>query len=61
MQRLEVSGAVRPLYGSLGENRLIHTFLKKNKLENKRFLTEYKQALPDFDLFLSSPCYDLTR
>jgi len=24
MQRLEVSGAVRPIYGSLGVKRLIH-------------------------------------
>jgi len=26
MQRLEVSGAVRPIYGSLGVKRLIHMF-----------------------------------
>ena len=30
MQRLEVSGAVRPIYGSLGAKRLIkHHVLKK--------------------------------
>ena len=27
MQRLEVSGAVRPIYGSLGVKRLIGTFI----------------------------------
>jgi len=28
MQRLEVSGVVRPIYGSLGVKRLIHNFLQ---------------------------------
>ena len=31
MQRLEVSCAVRPIYGSLGVKRLMHKFLFYNK------------------------------
>ena len=31
MQRLEVSGAVRPIYGSLGVKRLMHKVLFYNK------------------------------
>ena len=39
MQRLEVSGAVRPIYGSLGVKRLIFILLE-SKLEDKRVCTE---------------------
>ena len=40
MQRLEVSGAVRPIYGSLGVKRLMDCFNNYNfsKLELMRFL-----------------------
>ena len=31
MQNLEVSGAVRPIYGSLGVKRLMHKFFFYNK------------------------------
>ena len=37
MQRLEVSGAVRPIYGSLGVKRLIEVFpaVANEKIEGK--------------------------
>ena len=31
MQRLEVSGAVRPIYGSLGVERLIEKMMRRGK------------------------------
>ena len=34
MQRLEVSGAVRPIYGSLGVKRLIFMLCRRQKLSN---------------------------
>ena len=34
MQRLEVSGAVRPVYGSLGVKRLINKIVSQNSKQN---------------------------
>ena len=33
MKRLEVSGALRPIYGSLGVKRLIHVFVSIDRHE----------------------------
>ena len=50
MQRLEVSGAVRPIYGSLGVKRLIYgllAFLEKKCTGNinETVITNYKEVL----------------
>jgi len=47
MQRLEVSGAVRPLYRSLGVKGLI--FVKKKNLYN---MTHQKPKTLDFSAFV---------
>jgi len=39
MQRLEVSGAVRPIYGSLGVKRLTHNTTKAEHTRNEGEIT----------------------
>jgi len=43
MQRLEVSGAVRPIYGSLGVKRLTHKQYIEQHNENRIYRTEQTQ------------------
>ena len=38
MQRLEVSGAVRPIYGSLGVKRLIRQYLDLSRQNQHKFM-----------------------
>ena len=38
MQRLEVSGAVRPIYGSLGVKRLINKYIEMHGQQNIKTL-----------------------
>ena len=53
MQRLEVSGAVRPIYGSLGVKRLIMT---SHGMDNPRFYSRQEQKFSHASktIFLSS-------
>ena len=39
MKRLEVSGAVRPIYGSLGVKRLIKVLLIQETLNKRNLMT----------------------
>jgi len=44
MQRLEVSGAVRSIYGSLGVKRLMINSTRRNHIAEKITLTKAKQT-----------------
>ena len=46
MQRLEVSGAVRPIYGSLGVKRLILFSLQ----DNLKIVTNDKNTVKNYDM-----------
>ena len=51
MERLEVSGAVRPLYESLGVKRLI--YVKHNYLMCTRLHVSFVTGLLDFTYFIN--------
>ena len=53
MQRLEVSGAVRPIYGSLGVKRLILIFLTLNWHISVALLDQYKRWLQSVNTIYS--------
>ena len=52
MQRLEVSGAVRPIYGSLGVKRLKH---------HKHLNSRHPMEFTGYDLQLQIFCYSSTE
>ena len=63
MQRLEVSGAVRPIYGSLGVKRLMHRVILINlryAIVRKLLAFIYFIAYKNF-LFLSSSPAEFTE
>ena len=45
MQRLEVSGAVRPIYGSLGVKRLILKYIKMHSATNVSCVGDMRESL----------------
>ena len=50
MQRLEVSGAVRPIYGSLGVKRLTTTRnSERNVCENAEFVAVHQDGACRYD------------
>ena len=59
MQRLEVSGAVRPLYESLGVKRLIYPSSNTQQTENKTtdvVIHQHSRRLLKMDILMSETC-----